>query len=122
MVDQLRVSRAMVDRTLERLRECTAEAREDEERYDVGPCLEGLIDDLEDGGCESLDEVGFERKARLVIDCVIEAVDCDDDDEEVPESPTWGTFRALSKAMKQHAAALKRLREAELQAMPRKSA
>lgn len=120
VVDALRIERAHIERTLEALSKCTAAAREEEERYDVGSYLEGVIDDLEDGGLDNLDERWFERKASQVLECVVDAEE-DEDEEDFgvcPEPETWRTFRALSKALAAHAATLKALRHAEKRALP----
>ena len=101
------------------LRKCTETARANEERYEIGAYLDGVVDDLEDGGMDGMEWGWFLRRAESVISCVVDAeANEDDDDYPAPERETWKDFRLLSAALREHGEALKQLHAAEKMAAP----
>jgi hypothetical protein len=118
IIDDLRIARARLDRSLKTLRECTAKARQDEERYDIGHYLDDVVDELQDGAMDYVHPGWFSRRAALVLECVEDAENEEDENDAVPEPPTWSDFRALSKALGEHSNALRSLGQAEKAAAP----
>ena len=118
MIDNLRIARARLERSLKTLRKCTATGRENEERHDIGRYLEGVVDDLEDGGTNRMEWGWFLRRAGTVMDTVLDAEGMDDDEWPAPEEETWKDFRALSAALREHGEAIKQLHAAESLAAP----
>ena len=118
IIDSLRIARVRLDRTLKALRACAKKGRQNEERYDLGRYLDGVIDYLEDGALESMDPRWFTRSAGQVMECVIEAEAAADKNDATPEPETWKDFRELSVTLKAHGSALSLLKEAESAAKP----
>jgi len=118
VIDDLRIARNRLERSAKTLAECTVNARRDAERYDVGSYLEDLIDDLENGKLESIDSAWFGRNAAQVLECVDQADEDDEPQYASPEEYTWRQFRSLATAMRNHAVALRILRDAEKRALP----
>jgi len=118
IIDDLRVVRARLERTLKELRACTTKCRRFEKRYDIGTYLEDVLSDIEDWASDSMDQQWFRRRSRSVIACVSEAEsDYEEDDYPVPEKATWNEFRDLSQALMEHGLALRRLQESEFAAI-----
>lgn len=118
IIDNLRIARGRLVRSLKTLTKCTKTAIEDEPRYDYGRYLDGVVDDLADGALESMDWTWFMRRAETVMECVVEAEAEPDEDCPSPEKDTWPDFRALSAALREHGQALKQLQAAEKMAAP----
>jgi hypothetical protein len=118
IIDDLRIARGRLERSLKTLRKCVVTARENEQRYDIGNYLDGVVDDLEDGGIDFMYWGWFSRRAESVMECVVEAESLDDDEWPAPEEETWKDFRALSAALREHGEAIKQLAAAEKMAAP----
>ncbi len=119
MIDDLRIARSRLERSLKTLRKCTVTARENEERHDIGRYLEGVVDELEDGALDGMSWGWFLRRAETVMETVLDAEGMDDDEWPAPEEETWKDFRAMSAALREHGEAIKQLHGAESMAAPR---
>lgn len=113
VIDELRIARARLERSYRTLRACAVTARENEERYDIGSYLDGVVDDLEYGGLDSMDHRWFRMRSSHVLETVLAAEEEEDEYEQVPEAPTWKDFRMLAVALGKHSEALRNLQYAE---------
>ena len=113
VIDELRIARARLERSYRTLRACAVTARENEERYDIGSYLDGVVDDLEYGGLDSMDHRWFRMRSSHVLETVLAAEEQEDEYDQVPEAPTWKDFRMLAVALGKHSEALRNLQYAE---------
>lgn len=118
VIDNLRIARGRLERSLKTLRKCTQTAVENEPRYDYGRYLDGVVDDLADGGIDNMYWGWFSRRAEHVMECVVDAEAEPEENLPSPEKETWADFRALSAALREHGEALKQLQAAEKMAAP----